>query len=472
MKWLFVTLAVMLVTRLGIWLAYGFNEALFLQPDSHDYVYLGKQLFEEGLFPSFSRTPVYPFFLGVLDSVLGFDVKAIILVQIAISLLTACFAWRILNQFSPDSVKGAANDYHQHGYIAFALIFGLDFVSAQGANYLLSETIFTFLIVVAANLAMDIKYQRTAGWSKGILCGVVLGLATLCRPIAIFFPLVVMAWGILGGLPANNGKPRRWVAFDRIGVFGLVFVLSMSFAAVWMMRNQDKTGEAFLTTISSINLYEYRAAWNIAYRDGRSFDDVQKEFRERKRAIQRAENLNVGEMAKRMGSEGLLLIKETPVETMVQGGLGFIRLYFGVFGSAINDLFLVLGFSNESKGGWLVKIFVLFHVTLVYVGIMGLFISRLRNSAKRTGQMARENAILIFCGLIVGYFTLLSVGIEAYSRFRIPIMPLLGILSALGWSYLLMSACRFRADSFCQLGIERSGSDQSSSEQLGSRTND
>ncbi|NKB64464.1 MAG: hypothetical protein GKR95_20875 [Gammaproteobacteria bacterium] len=447
LKWLFLMLGIMLVTRLGIWLAYGLNEMLFLQPDSHDYVFLGKQLFAEGLFPSLSRTPVYPAFVGFLGVVLGFDVKTIILVQIAVSILTGCLAWRILKRIRSDLSDTAEGARHGNVFIIFALIFGLDFVSAQGANYLLSETFFTFLVLVAVNLVIDIKQQRSDSWAKGGLCGLVLGLAILCRPIAIFLPMVVVVWGVLQPTTQGHDKQKAF-GFYQLGVFALVFVLGMSSAVLWMVRNYDRTGEVFLTTISSINLYEYRAAWNIAYRDDRPFNEVQTEFRENKSAIQRDLNLNEGEVAKRMGSEGLDLIRQTPVETMIQGGLGFLRLYFGVFSSAIDVLFRVLGSGNQAPGTleatWVVKILVLCHLVITYFGIALLLISRF-NDEKRPGEsrwqggMARAltgNSILLFCGLVIGYFTVLSVGIEAYARFRIPIMPLLAILAALGWSRL------------------------------------
>ena len=447
LKWLFVTLGAMLTMRLVIWLIQGLDETLFLQPDSHDYLFLGKQLFEQGTFTSFSRTPVYPAFLGLLDVVMGFETPKIILIQIVISLLSATLAWRILIRVGMKlSPKSGVNQY-PYAFVAFALLLGLDFVSAQGANYLLAETIFTLMILVVVNLAMDIRQQTTGGWMKGVVCGLVMGLAILCRPIAVFLPFVVFAWGSIGLGSGKNGKRRLGFHLDfyRPGVFVLIGVLSVSFAGGWMARNHDKTGEAFLTTISSINLYEYRAAWNIAYRDDRIFEDVQQELREKKERIKREQNLNEGEIASRMGSEGLRLIKETPVETVIQGSLGFLRLYLGVFSSAIDDLFVVSGFEKNSAGPWGVKAFVFLHVVLTYVGVGVFVISRFtRNNRfsrhKQVGDAGQDeamNGILVLCGLVIGYFTLLSVGVEAYARFRIPMMPLLGVLAALGWSQLV-----------------------------------
>ena len=451
--WLLVTLGVMFIFRMGIWIAYGSNEALFLQPDSHDYRYLGQQLFENGVFPSFSRTPTYPLFLGFNETILGLSIQGVIFIQIVISLITGYLAWRLLMICSNGSNEKEKAELDRYGYVVFLLVFGLDFISAQGVNYVLSETLFTLLILLGINLAIETKYGVRGGWINALLCGLVLGAAILCRPIAIFLPLAFLVWGVFS-IPVRGAERGRDPATSkRIIRFVLVFAIASSFTVGWMVRNQEKTGVTFLTTISSINLYEYRAAWNVAHRDGRTFESVQQEFREKKNTIRREQHLNEGQLSKVMGTEGLRLIKETPLETFYQGGLGLLRLYFGVFSSAIQDLWEVMGLSS---GSVVLKGLVFLHGLFIYIGVLGLIPNILSHRRKygavnkgvdrNIAGVQKKYSTLILCVFVIGYFTLFSVGVEAYARFRIPLMPLLGIISVLGWAKILTVLFRKKHD--------------------------
>ena len=442
-RWLWLALGAMVVVRITIWASYLVNPDLFLQPDSHDYRFLGAQFFEQGMFTSFSRTPVYPLFIGFLETKMDLDLPKIVLIQIAISLANGFLVWRLFRCYWLPRQDESLQPKTPHSINMFwvgllsLFIFGFDLVSAFGANYLLSETLFTLLSLLCANWLMDIKHgqykhHQLAVALRVMLIGVTLGLATLCRPIAVFLPVAIVIWGVTDkrlAIHKPSGKQRQ------ILLFALMFVISSVFSVGWMMRNQEKTGVTFLTTISSINLYEYRAAWNIAQRDGRSFESVQAEFRENKINLQKQRGLNEGELAKAMGEQGLALILSTPLETLHQGGKGFVHLYFGVFGAAIDDWLGVLGIGpDNSVLPLVVKLGVLGHSIFIYLGVLWLLIYFVR---RRKAFSQTQRSLVVLSLVLVGYFTMLSVGVEAYARFRIPMIPFLSLLSVIGWVYAI-----------------------------------
>ena len=145
-----------------------------------------------------------------------------------------------------------------------------------------------------------------------------------------------------------------------------------------MVRNHEQTGEYFLSTISSINLYEYRAAWNIAYRNKRGFFSVQRELQSNKQELRSELGLNEAQLATHVSAEALRIIIDTPVETIIQGGRGFLNLYLGIFNSAIDDLAKNMGITHPSVIAISIKALVICHLVAVYLGCLwfGLYLLR------------------------------------------------------------------------------------------------
>jgi hypothetical protein len=159
---------------------------------------------------------------------------------------------------------------------------------------------------------------------------------------------------------------------------------------------------------------------------------VQAEFRENKIKLQKKQGLNEGEIAKVVGSQGLNIILSTPLETLQQGVMGFVDLYFDIFPAAIDDLMRLFGIHPEASIlPLLVKVGVLAHSAFIYLGVLWLLVFFV---TKRKNTSPEQRSLVVLSLVMVGYFTLLSVGVEAYARFRIPIIPFLGLLSIIGWT--------------------------------------
>ena len=73
-----------------------------------------------------------------------------------------------------------------------------------------------------------------------------------------------------------------------------------------------------------------------------------------------------------------------------------------------------------------IKGWTILHLRLLYYGFV-LLIPFIRDKQK-------NHAVFWLLVIIVGYFTLFSIGAETTSRFRVPIVPMLSILSGIGWT--------------------------------------
>ena len=72
-------LVVALCLYLLVWFLMAFDVNAYLQIDSADYRLLGKSIFTDLSFPSSFRTPVFPFFQGFWETLLGLNVSQYIL---------------------------------------------------------------------------------------------------------------------------------------------------------------------------------------------------------------------------------------------------------------------------------------------------------------------------------------------------------------------------------------------------------
>jgi 4-amino-4-deoxy-L-arabinose transferase-like glycosyltransferase len=193
-----------MATRVGFYVASGPDH----EPDSGQYLLLARNLALHGTFafstapplePAVRRAPVYPLFLATFEFLgLGterapffvqhvLDASVAVLILLLASLVVP-FPWAV----------AAAFVYAIHpGAIAFS-------------NTMLTETLFTFLFTWAVG-ALALGLQRNAlGWT--IASGLGLGVAALCRPIALVFPLLFAVALPLVARPARPARPRVHLA--------------------------------------------------------------------------------------------------------------------------------------------------------------------------------------------------------------------------------------------------------------------
>ncbi len=416
-----LVVVIALAIRICVW-TISLDHDTFIRPDTSTYLKPGLQLLNQGSFPSFSRTPVYPVFLAIVSKILSPDPAILALMQIALSLLTMGLIYYFCIRLF---------DYR---IAVIALVFmALDMTSAFSANHLLSETLFTFLL--SACLVGILHFRRLISIT---LIGIGFSILVLCRPIAILLFVVVASWLYI---TQRKCKPRLFA-------FVLYFcACSMLLPILWIVRNHTHTGTYFLSTISSTNIFEYRAAWNISRDSNRPFYTVQNEFRQRAALEKKNANLNVGELARWKQSEGVKILMDKPFLTLHQGLDGLVKMYLGISNASINelatiskkndlenaDLMIIKRMHNESDRDapvWIagIRIWAILYLVFLYFGVSSSVIA----IVKRCWSTEQQRSLWLML-IVIAYFTFFSVGAETNSRFRVPVTPALAVLAATGW---------------------------------------
>lgn len=278
--------------------------------DSQQYLLLASNLRRQrffswdGVTPVTFRTPGYPLFLAMV----GDSPVVLRFVQSLLGALTVLAVFAV----------GKSLFGERAGFIA-ALLMAFDLPAIAHTGIVMSETLFVFLVVLAlwAFVRSRIQPAAEAGrtkddcWLAG--SGLLLGLAVMVRPVALF------AWLPFGVALIIR---RRWR--------GLVFMVSISLLlpVCWTVRNYVHYRRVAFTSLGGYNLFYYNAAAMEADRLGLSFPEarvaMEKSF---------ADSLtgdNPLELADRLGREGLRRMWADPGRYVKVYLWGLGRIILGV----------------------------------------------------------------------------------------------------------------------------------------------
>jgi 4-amino-4-deoxy-L-arabinose transferase-like glycosyltransferase len=217
------------------------SERIISDPDSIGYFRLAENLRHHGVFsrseqppfaPDSVLTPVYPFFVAVLLALAGGKLWIIPVAQALVNSLSAVLVFK----------AGEKLFDTRTGFIA-GLCFALDPSALVRTFSLLTESLFTFLFL-AANFFL-IQYANKPSAKSLIASAVMLGVAALCRPVALYF--FVPAAAIL--FFVNSGALK--IRARNAAIYLAVFALTLS---PWLIRNKLIFGVAQLTSIQGINM--------------------------------------------------------------------------------------------------------------------------------------------------------------------------------------------------------------------------
>lgn len=191
---LFVVGAAVFLIALSARVAFLETNGVQLTPDSADYILLAKNLRAHGAFsleaeppltPTIRRAPLYPVFLAAFVRPGGISINGVVAAQIIMDAAVAVFVFLLVFMIIP-SVRWAVG-----AGLTYALYPGAIYVTPS----ILSEPSFTFFLV-AGVLSVVIAFQQDAPkWSA--VGGILLGLAALCRTIALPLPFLFSAVLIL-----------------------------------------------------------------------------------------------------------------------------------------------------------------------------------------------------------------------------------------------------------------------------------
>jgi 4-amino-4-deoxy-L-arabinose transferase-like glycosyltransferase len=226
----------------------------FVYVDSREYLGAARALVTLAVYapditrrdePEILRAPGYPLIAAASLAVFGERTWPLSAIGALVSAMTALV---VLFRFSPPLSERAA--------AWAATLFSIDPGSFVRSLDILSETVFTFLMILA--LSQFIRLVSSANPRSALLAGLTLAAATLVRPIAQYLaPLAVLA--LAGALVAAH-VPRRRLAAACAAFAAPILVL----VGGWILRNRNVAGFSGLVPVAGHQLLHRRAAAVLA----------------------------------------------------------------------------------------------------------------------------------------------------------------------------------------------------------------
>jgi 4-amino-4-deoxy-L-arabinose transferase-like glycosyltransferase len=415
-----------------------------LASDSKNYTELADTLLERGMFgrapegggavePERHWPPGYPAFLAGVKYVTGSFVPAVV-IQVALALLAVFLIYLMARKFLPEAWA-----------LVPAALYGFDPTVVLANTVILSDGLFASLLVIAVYVALFSTRSEFVRWG---IVGLLLGALALIRPIAQFLiPLAGLFLVIRMYLV--HGRDMRGYAPVVTYLLGAALLV-----APWLAWTHAKFGVYEISHVGASNLLWYNAqdflAWkemnaersvpailSSRYRDDPAYERVHAQLREE---LQEATPAG-GDIQNYEAGVALRHILEDPLRYayfhVVNTAPFFIGSSFAAYEQVVvqvrdnmgfyapTALALVDGAKALARGDWaevrsvaLVALEMLWWLGVFLLALWGLWTKR------------NDVRVLMFGGL-VAYFALLT-GPVAIARYRIPALPFLLILAAVG----------------------------------------
>ncbi|MGE4159732.1 MAG: hypothetical protein AB7F75_11630 [Planctomycetota bacterium] len=395
-----------------------------MTPDSWDYLRLGTSLAEHGVFgthePEVFRTPGYPLALSLAlwpehAGVRGGLLMAGWVAQIVLGALT-CLLLRslALSLGLPERVASLS-----------AWLCALEPLSVLYAPLMLSETLFTFLLI--ATLMALRQSHRSFRFS----CLAGLGLAGLAftRAAAVYLPwpafLLVVYGGVRDKQPWTRALP--------------VILLPMVAMGLWVCRNESQAEYRGFAAVKEYNVGVYWGAAVRARIEGRPFAEVSESTKRAMHESRSRQGKSLGSMYHDVYQEGKGILMAHPVEALLVHvkGLAVATLDPGstealqLIGLRKQGGGLLAGIQDDGVVGTIQTLVARQPLLLVISTLLGLVLAGLY-VLSFLGLRRLERGGLLLLATVMAYLALVSGGANATGRFRHPVMPLICIVAAAG----------------------------------------
>jgi 4-amino-4-deoxy-L-arabinose transferase-like glycosyltransferase len=419
-----VVFVIALACRAAVWSAALPDPSRLLSPpDSAEYVSIARNVAAGHGFsaeaappyrPDLRRTPTYPAALAAVFLLRDGSLPVAALVGVFAGAAAVAVTYRIAARLVGRAAASIG-----------ALLLAVDATSISYSAVIMTEALFTLLLVAAVVVLMTRPMDRRIGLKGGVL----LGAATLCRPAGVLLApisLAVCAW---------QRRDRRGVARDYAWV-NVAFLLML---LLWIGRNVVVAGTPTLSSIWSVNLYFHRAAAVEARLEGREVDQVRARW-ERQFAALSGEFSESDKLAW-MTAHAREVIAAHPLTYVLITIDGFVFM----MESDTSELHRLLGLHDGSPARRALDVAASLQLWILYPAAVIGVLWAMRDAERR-------RAMLIPLSFIA-YFFLVS-GPEAYARFRVPVMPFLAVLGGAGFEQVLVWI-RDRAKADNLLALER-----------------
>lgn len=441
--------------RLGVFLhVHAADPGRVIRPDSLTYEAPALALLQTGRYavspqaphlPELGRPPGYPLLLAACYGAFGPRRAVVIALQLLLSVATVGLTWRLGRRLFGPRVGLAA-----------AALLALEPISIVNAQFLISDTLFTFLFLLFLNAAAGLlagplvvngpaaPARPPAGlYRRALLCGLLLAVATLVRPVSYYlvFPFA-LGLGLVAG---RAGRPRRVVTLLMV----LILAPWLALVGGWQARNRVVGGSREFSNTQSYNLLWTLGAGIVAARDGVTVTQAQQTIA---RSLPPLQGKPPTEVAQIQSAAARELIRRHPGAFARALGRGLVNMFLSPGQGATEQLWRggegsgggtprdAGGLARQGRGRQLDQLLRLAYQTGFMVLLYGLLLAglwALRGAPARAAWPFH----LLAAGL-VAYFILTSAGFEANSRYRLPLLPLLALYGAVGLCFLAARARR------------------------------
>ncbi len=349
--------------------------------------------------PDAVRSPGYPLYLTLFlgsESIGAFLVN-VLFSQVVISTFTVVLAFLMYRRFLSLFWSSLA---------AFFTALSPHLIVAN--SYLLTETLFCFLLVAACWWG-GLTASKTS-WKTIAVLGSLLAVANLVRPSLLFFPfLLALVPGAV--LPRGQNRHFRGAAALLAG-FALITIPWFGRNLVSLRQFSDNTLQiAFLHHgIYPDFMYNHKAeSYGFPYR-----------FDPRTPEISRSTGTVLEEIVRRFASEpgeqAMWYLFKKPVFfwswDLVQGQ-----------GDAFVYPVSRTPYANDPLFVWSHRLMRLIHYPLIWAGLLGCILAWLPGASRKTEPEARAAAR--FISLLLLYFTVLHMAGAPFPRYSVPLRPLI-----------------------------------------------
>lgn len=390
-----------------------------LVADAAGYHKLGLQFKDSFSFDDFGalRTPAYPLYLAASYAVSGNAVWLALLLQAVVDVGTVAIVFFIAwSLFKRTNVAVLAS-----------ILYAVSFVAASGSTRLGTDTLFA--AVLALSVLVYIRAVQNKGrWRLFVLVGLLLGLASLLRPVGQYVPVLFVLGLII------HARGYRWkIASSAAMLAAFLIVISP-----WQVRNLVTFGQYSLSNNTGFVLFNWHAAMALANAEGITIEEAR--FRLGAQDILSISNPFERERVER--SKALQYMRGHPV-TYLRAHVRGIGYMFG--GNAKDEIVYdlrrqdppiarTLLANTESLSSRVIEelkassreFFVLPILGVKLLLEYGGFVVGIIVLARR-----RELVIVVVLLGIMAYFSI-ATGVVGDMRFRLPIIPLYLSVSALG----------------------------------------
>jgi hypothetical protein len=407
------------------------------------------------LIPETFRTPVYPVFLALIYGVSG-SPFAVVVVQSLLSLLTV---WLIIllmaRLFRPEA-----------GWLA-GLLAAMEPLGLTYTHQLMTESLFLFFIILGFYVFLILvtaDNQKRVNLPWAILGGLAIGLATLTRPVGIYFPVFLLALWIIGGYVGGWKAWQEGSAQDRLQVrppltrklapsfpyLAIFFAVMILPPSIWAVRNYHYFHRVLISSLADHDLLATITSHVVArvrnpegnVSSWQMFQELEDEL-VAQMAQEGFKNPSGPEKAAYFRNWSLGVIMDHP-------GLSIWYYFKGMAILFIPDVpgfYELLGLTQEGKGAlgavfreglrpalsrYFGKYWVWWAVAALPLILYDLWVYGLAILGVTALWRTRNFFRLFLILALMGYWLALAA-IGAAPRYRLPLMPFLIILAAWGW---------------------------------------